>query len=100
MFVIDVHLSAAQQRKAQKGQAFQISASAMQSAPNSQNILNSKPKQSQFLRNKRNNKWFRLQEGGYKQMGQSGDDGGALVGELVASGDVLMLRKQVKKQRI
>lgn len=51
MHVVEVHLTNLQRKKSQKGKPFQVSAEAMQKAPNTHLMMHSKPKQSQFVRN-------------------------------------------------
>ena len=106
MHVVEVHLTAVQQRKATRGQPFQVSAAAMQKAPNTHLMMKSKPKQSQFARNRRNNKGFRFQAEQYSVVPantQGGDiayRGGELVGEIETSGDGHNVRKLTPKSEV
>ena len=106
MHVVNAHLTAVQQRKAKKGAAFQLSASAMSQPPNTHIVLNTKPKQSQFLRNQRNGKGFRFQAQEYQLMpenSQGGDiafNGGKLVGEIVTEGGKINIKKIANKANV
>ncbi len=68
MFTIEVHLTKKQYAKATKGKTFQVSADSMHKKPNTNIVMRTSAKRSQFNRNRRNEKGFRFIDNQYALM--------------------------------